>query len=88
MFLSTAQLALVERLHDEGELDLLLVNIATTAALTTRGVVTVKYSKRVGKPTTVDLTTVGTAIAKNIRLYHEPPAYADVLAKNRDHKHS
>jgi hypothetical protein len=79
MFLSNAQLGLIERLYEEGKIDLLDVNIATTSALVVRGLVVVQISKKVGVNSYVELTDIGESLAANLDLYEGLPKYRDML---------
>lgn len=87
MFLSDAQVALIERLYEEGKLDLLDVNIATTSALVVRGLVVVQISKKVGVNSYVELTDIGESLAANLDLYAALPPYRDMLGIARKAKY-
>lgn len=87
MFLSEAQLNLIDTLHDLGQLDLLEANISTVSALSIRGVVQLNIAKRVNDTSTVSLTDVGEAIAEISDQYRNMPRYLDLLAKTRKVKY-
>jgi hypothetical protein len=86
MFLSEAQLNMLESIYEREKIDILETNISTISALTCRGLVEVNYARKPGAITKVGLTDAGEAIAEQIDFYRELPAYKAVLDKTRDAK--
>jgi len=81
MYLSEAQLELIELIGDAGQVDLLSARISTVSSLTARGLANVVYAKRPGQITYVELTEPGIAVAENLDYFHKLPRYKDVLQK-------
>lgn len=83
MFLSPAQIKLIDRLaHEEQRLDILDCNVNTVSALSVRGITQVNYAGKAGDITNVTLTDTGFAIADHLSFYVDPPKYYDVVHKN------
>ncbi len=79
MFLSNAQMGMVERLYDEGTVDIMQLNISTVCALITRGVVHVYYNRE----TTVGLTAIGENVARKLDYFRALPKYRELLDRTR-----
>jgi len=87
MFLSEAQLNLIETVAESGPIDILGVNILTLSALIVRGAMSTNVARKKHEVTTVVLTEVGEAIAEHLDLYRMPPKYREVLDKSRKVKY-
>lgn len=86
MFLSVNQLDLIEAAFDRGPLDLLETHVLTVSALVSRGLLDVRYSNQIGKPTVVKLTPAGKSIGRDIDWYRELPTFKEVLGNVSPHK--
>ena len=83
MFLSDAQLEMINRIYEHNKLDILETHIGVLSALTCRGIAEIYYAKKPGAITKVGLTAIGDTIAENLDFYSALPKYKSELDKAR-----